>query len=71
MNGLAVVRWTIDTGGYKIHSTVDQVLYNVFDRPFFNSGAIILMHDDHTDMQALPLIIKGIRARGYATGVDG
>jgi hypothetical protein len=26
------------------------------------------MHDDYTDVQALPFIIDGIRARGYTVG---
>jgi peptidoglycan/xylan/chitin deacetylase (PgdA/CDA1 family) len=67
-DGLAVVKWSIDTQGYMDYSTVKKALYNVFDKPYFRPGAIILMHDDYTDMQALPLIIEGIRARGYAVG---
>lgn len=63
--GLAVVKWSIDTKGYQAGSTLQSILYNVFDRPFFKPGAIILMHDDYNDTQALPLIIDGIRDRGY------
>jgi peptidoglycan/xylan/chitin deacetylase (PgdA/CDA1 family) len=66
--GLAVVKWSIDTKGYQAGSTLQSILYQVFDRPFFKPGAIILMHDDYNDTQALPLIIDGIRARGYEVG---
>jgi peptidoglycan/xylan/chitin deacetylase (PgdA/CDA1 family) len=66
--GLAVVKWSIDTKGYQAGSTLQSILYQVFDRPFFKPGAIILMHDDYNDTEALPLIIDGIRARGYEVG---
>lgn len=65
---LAVVKWSIDTKGYQAGSTLQSILYQVFDRPFFKPGAIILMHDDYNDTEALPLIINGIRDRGYEVG---
>lgn len=67
-DGLAIALWSIDTKGYQAGSTVEFVLQNVFDPKHFKNGAIILMHDDAVDTAALPLIIDGIRARGFAVG---
>ena len=72
--GYVPVRWTVDTLGWegtagKISASV--VVSRVLDavRP----GEIVLMHvgsnpDDHTtfDADALPLVISGLRARGYS-----
>lgn len=66
--GLAVVKWSIDTSGYQAGSTVTSVMHNVFETNHFRNGAIILMHDDNTDTQALPLIIDTIRAKGFSVG---
>jgi peptidoglycan/xylan/chitin deacetylase (PgdA/CDA1 family) len=67
-DGLAVVRWSIDTSGYQTGSTVTSVMHNVFETNHFKNGAIILMHDDKTDMNALPLVIDTIRAKGFSVG---
>jgi peptidoglycan/xylan/chitin deacetylase (PgdA/CDA1 family) len=67
-DGLSIVRWSIDTKGYEAGSTVQSVMHNVFETNFFKPGAIILMHDDITDMQALPLIIDKIREKGFEVG---
>ncbi|HEX7612524.1 MAG TPA: polysaccharide deacetylase family protein [Candidatus Limnocylindrales bacterium] len=66
-DGLAIVRWSIDTKGYMAGATVDSVMHRVLDK-FFKPGAIILMHDDITDMKALPLIIDKIREKGFEVG---
>ena len=64
---LAIAMWSIDSGGYEDGSTVPFVMKNVFgDR--FRNGAIILMHADDTDTQALPSIIEGIEVRGFTVG---
>jgi peptidoglycan/xylan/chitin deacetylase (PgdA/CDA1 family) len=67
-DGLAIVKWTLDTSGYEAGSTVASVMHNVFDSNYFRNGAIILMHDDYTDMQALPQVIDTIISKGYSVG---
>jgi hypothetical protein len=67
-DGLAIVKWSIDTSGYETGSTVASVMHNVFETNHFRNGAIILMHDDYTDMQALPQVIDTIIAKGYSVG---
>jgi len=67
-------RWTVDTLGWKGTSggmTADRVRARVLNA--LAPGAIVLMHagsnpDDRTtlDATALPGLIDGIRARGYA-----
>jgi peptidoglycan/xylan/chitin deacetylase (PgdA/CDA1 family) len=66
--GLAIVKWSIDSKGYYLGSSVPFVMSNIFDSGFLKAGAIILMHDDYTDMQALPLVIDTIQARGFTVG---
>ena len=65
-NGMLTVMWTIDSSDYKAtdpKAMADAVLAGA--RP----GAIILMHDGGGNRtvtsQALPLIAKGLRARGF------
>ena len=67
-DGLAIVKWTLDSSGYVTNSTVGYALKNVFEDRNFKGGAIILLHDDYTDMKALPLIIDTIRAKGFTVG---
>jgi peptidoglycan/xylan/chitin deacetylase (PgdA/CDA1 family) len=67
-DGLAIAMWSDDSKGYQSGSTVEFVLQNVFNPKHFKNGAIILMHDDDTDTAALPLILDGIRARGFSVG---
>lgn len=76
VNGLCYVpfRWTVDTLGWKGTSggmTVDTVVQRVMDAA--QPGAIVLMHvgsnpDDGSmlDAAALPIIIRKLRAQGYA-----
>ena len=66
--GLAIVKWSIDSNGYYPGSTVPWVMSNIFDSSSLKAGAIILMHDDYTDMQALPLVIDRIQAKGFTVG---
>jgi len=72
--GYVAVRWTVDSlgwegtsGGMTVQKVIDRVLAAV------QPGEIVLMHlgsnpDDNTtlDADALPKIVDGIRARGYA-----
>jgi peptidoglycan/xylan/chitin deacetylase (PgdA/CDA1 family) len=67
-DGLAIVKLSLDSSGYVANSTVGYVMKNVFESRNFKGGAIILLHDDYTDMKALPLIIDTIRARGFTVG---
>jgi peptidoglycan/xylan/chitin deacetylase (PgdA/CDA1 family) len=72
--GYVPVRWTVDTLGWEGtagHISASVVVSRVLAaaRP----GEIVLMHvgsnpDDHTtfDADALPQVISGLRARGYA-----
>jgi peptidoglycan/xylan/chitin deacetylase (PgdA/CDA1 family) len=63
---MLMVLWTVDTGDYR-HPGVDAIVRSAVAgaRP----GAIILLHDAGGDreetVQALPLIIGQLRARGY------
>jgi peptidoglycan-N-acetylglucosamine deacetylase len=63
---MLMILWTVDTSDYQmpgVDTIVDRALQGA--RP----GAIILMHDAGGDrsetVAALPLIIKGLRKRGY------
>jgi peptidoglycan-N-acetylglucosamine deacetylase len=64
--GMLMVLWSVDTQDYLqpgVPAIVQRVLTNV------QPGAIVLMHDGGGDrsqtIAALPLIIHGLRARGY------
>jgi len=64
--GMLMVMWTVDSNDY-LKPGVASIVHTVISgaRP----GAIILMHDaggDRTEtIEALPKIIRGLRARGY------
>ena len=64
--GMLMVMWTVDSQDYQ-RPGVATIVHSVLDgaRP----GAIILLHDAGGDRQetvdALPKIIRGLRARGY------
>jgi peptidoglycan/xylan/chitin deacetylase (PgdA/CDA1 family) len=72
--GFAAVRWTVDTlgwmgttGGITVRKVIDRVLASL------KPGDIVLMHcgsnpDDHStlDADALPAMIRALRARGYS-----
>lgn len=71
--GYAGIGWTIDSRGWLGTSdgTVDDVVRHVLS--LVEPGAIVLMHlganpDDGTtfDADALPRVIAGIKAKGYA-----
>jgi peptidoglycan/xylan/chitin deacetylase (PgdA/CDA1 family) len=62
-----IVMWTVDTLGWN-HATADAIV----DRALSNAepGAIYVMHvgSESQDAAALPRIIDGLRAQGYAFG---
>lgn len=68
--GFSIAMWSDDSKGYQSGSTVPFVLANVFNPRHFKNGAIIVMHDDNTDTEALPQVLEGIRARGFSVGGD-
>jgi peptidoglycan-N-acetylglucosamine deacetylase len=60
------VLWSVDTGDYEqpcVSAIVERALAGA------HPGAIILMHDAGglrtQTIEALPLIVKGLQARGY------
>lgn len=63
---LLMVLWTVDTNDYQLPG-VDSIVHTAVSGA--QPGAIILMHDAggprQETIEALPLIIKGLRARGY------
>ena len=66
--GLLQVLWSIDTSDYLKGTTaqivVDRVMRSV------QPGSIVLLHETHrTTLQALPLLLDALRARGL-TPVD-
>ncbi|HWF50693.1 MAG TPA: polysaccharide deacetylase family protein [Solirubrobacteraceae bacterium] len=64
--GMLMVMWTVDSEDY-LRPGVSTIVHNVVSGA--RSGAIILMHDAGGDRQqtvdALPTIIRELRARGY------
>ena len=62
--GLAEVLWDVDTEDWRIHG-VEATTRNALDGA--RDGAVILMHDtQETTVAAVPGIIDGLRARGFA-----
>ncbi len=63
---MLMVLWTVDTDDY-LRPGVSVIVHNALARA--RPGAIILMHDaggDRTQtIAALPMIVRGLRARGY------
>lgn len=67
-NRLETVLWDVDSGDEK-HPGIAAIRNNVLD--LSEPGSIILMHDGGHHPQtvtALPLIIRGLRARGFQFG---
>ena len=63
---MLMILWTVDTEDYRLPG-VDAIVHTVLSGA--KPGAIVLMHDGGGNRQetvdALPAIIKGLRARGY------
>lgn len=66
--GMRVIRWSIDTNDWRGRAAND-VAASVLDEVV--PGAVVLMHDgvrqSAATVQALPTIIRGLRARGFCT----
>ncbi len=65
-NGMLVVMWSIDSNDYKLPTPAAMAAQVISEA---QNGSIILMHDGGgnrtTTSIALPLIIKGLRAKGF------
>ncbi|MFV2174701.1 polysaccharide deacetylase family protein [Actinomadura sp. LOL_016] len=70
--GMRVVRWTIDTHDWR-GRLPEEIAATVLTRA--EPGAVVLMHDgvarSAATVQALPTIIRGLRARGFCTALPG
>ena len=71
--GYVSIGWDVDSRDWNTASTVDEIVNNVLSNA--HPGAIVLMHDgglgggdpDRTrTIEALPRIIEGLQADGYA-----
>jgi peptidoglycan/xylan/chitin deacetylase (PgdA/CDA1 family) len=66
-NRMLMVLWTIDSADYQLPG-VAQIVHTVVSKA--RPGAIVLLHDAGgyrgETVEALPLIISGLRARGYS-----
>lgn len=61
--GLLQVLWSIDTSDYLRGTTAQEVVNRVMTR--VQPGSIVLLHETHrTTLQALPLLLHALRARG-------
>ena len=68
--GLRVIRWSIDTNDWRGRAAGD-IAAAVLDEVV--PGAVVLMHDgvhqSAATVEALPVIIRGLRARGFCTAL--
>lgn len=61
--GLITVMWKVASVDWGLRSNPNQIAANVIDH--LEDGAIILLHELHQTVEALPTIIKSIRDKGY------
>jgi peptidoglycan-N-acetylglucosamine deacetylase len=68
--GLRVIRWSIDTNDWRGRAPGD-IAASVLDQVV--AGSVVLMHDgvrqSAATVQALPTVIRGLRARGFCTAL--
>jgi peptidoglycan/xylan/chitin deacetylase (PgdA/CDA1 family) len=68
--GLRVIRWSIDTDDWRGRQPGD-IAASVLDQVV--PGSVVLMHDgvrqSAATVQALPAVIRGLRARGFCTAL--
>jgi peptidoglycan/xylan/chitin deacetylase (PgdA/CDA1 family) len=68
--GLRVIRWSIDTDDWRGREPGD-IAASVLDQVV--PGSVVLMHDgvrqSAATVQALPTVIRGLRARGFCTAL--
>lgn len=60
---LVPIMWEITSFDWEHKSTADKIVSNVVEH--MKDGSIILLHELKQTVAALPLIIDGIRERGY------
>ncbi len=63
--GYKTIMWSIDTIDWRREGT-DIILKRVLKNP--HNGAFILMHPTEYTVEALPIMIDELRARGYEVG---
>lgn len=61
--GMPLVMWTIDTIDWRPSSSTTIITDRVLRRAA--NGAIVLMHPTDRTVEALPMILAGLKARGY------
>ncbi|WP_329243836.1 polysaccharide deacetylase family protein [Actinoallomurus sp. NBC_01490] len=68
--GMRVIRWSIDTNDWRGRAPGD-IAASVIDQAV--AGSVVLMHDgvrqSAATVQALPTIIRSLRARGFCTAL--
>lgn len=68
--GMRVIRWSIDTNDWRGRAPGD-IAASVIDQVV--PGSVVLMHDgvrqSAATIQALPTIIRSLRARGFCTAL--
>jgi chitin deacetylase len=67
LRGFVVIMWTFDTYDWREEETAEELAAAVLDQA--EPGGIVLLHDGgakrETLVEALPLIINGLRGDGY------
>lgn len=61
--GMPLIMWTIDTIDWRPSSTPAVIAARVLGRA--SPGAIVLMHPTERTVEALPTIVRDLKARGY------
>lgn len=68
---LQIVLWSLDTNDWRGRNA-NEIAASVIDQAV--PGAVVLMHDgvpnSAATVQALPVIIQGLRSRGFCTALD-
>ena len=61
--GYKTIMWTVDTVDWQAGKTAQGIAEKVISNA--QNGAIILMHPKEVSLEALPIIIKELKAEGY------
>lgn len=64
--GLTTVLWSVDSRDWELPGQPHQIVANVLAQ--VQEGAIILLHERAQTVEALPQIIRALRAQGYTFG---
>lgn len=65
--GLATILWNVDSQDWALPGKPDQIIANVLEQ--VHEGAIILLHERAQTVEALPQLIRALRAQGYTFGL--